>query len=64
MMQTVGERKRLFVSGRLLEYWEHPEVPFGWTAEELQAYADRGDWVLLFNGLALTAPWPEPPYPS
>ena len=58
------ERKRLFVAGDLLEYWEHPEVPFGWTPEELQDYADGGAWVLLFNGLVLTAPWPASPYPS
>ena len=61
-MRTVVQRKRMFVAGRLVEYWEHPEVSFGWTPEELRNYAD--DWVLLFNALALTAPWPEIPYPS
>ena len=63
-MQTGLHRKRMFVSGRLVEYWEHPQVRFGWTAEDLQGYADRGEWVLLFNGLTLAAPWPETPYPS
>ena len=63
-MRTVVQRKRMFVAGRLVEYWEHPEVSFGWSREELQGYADRGDWVTLFNGLALTAPRPDIPYPS
>ena len=63
-MPMLAQRKRLFVAGRLVEYWEHPEVSFGWTPEELQDYAGRGDWVGLFNGLALMAPWPETPYPS
>jgi hypothetical protein len=58
------QRERIFVSGRLIEYWEHPEVSFGWTPEELQGYADGGAWVLLFNGLALTAPRRETPHPS
>jgi hypothetical protein len=63
-MPTAVQRNRMFVSGRLVEYWEHPEVSFGWTPEELQGYADGGAWVLLFNGLALTAPQRETPHPS
>ena len=53
-MQTTIQSKRLFVSGQLVEYWEHPDVAFGWTREDLQTYADRGDWVLLFNAILLT----------
>jgi hypothetical protein len=63
-MRTVVQRRRMFVAGQLVEYWEHPEVSFGWSPDELQDYADRRDWVPLFNGLALTAPWPDTPYPS
>jgi hypothetical protein len=37
-------------------YWEHPEVPFDWTRDALEHYAERRDWVLLFNALILTAP--------
>ena len=38
--------RRMFVSGQLVEYWEHPEVAFGWSREDLRDYAARGDWVL------------------
>ena len=57
-METASQRRRVFVSGQLVEYWEHPDVAFGWTREDLQAYADRGDWVLLFNAILLTGPCP------
>jgi hypothetical protein len=50
---------RMFVSGRLLEYWEDPDVRFDWTRDALERYADRRDWVLLFNALVLTAPAAE-----
>ncbi len=36
-------------------YWEHPDVPFGWTRDALERYVERGDWVLLFNALVLSA---------
>jgi hypothetical protein len=29
----------------VLEYWEHPDIPFGWTREDVRGYAERGDWV-------------------
>ena len=53
-METPSQRRRVFVSGQLVEYWEHPDVAFGWTHEHLQTYADREDWVLLFNAILLT----------
>ena len=31
----------------------------GWEHEHLQAYVDRGRWVLLFNALVLTGPRPR-----
>jgi hypothetical protein len=55
-MNAVGTRQRIFVSGQLVEYWEHPEIAFGWTREYLQDYAERGEWVLLFNAVLLTSP--------
>jgi hypothetical protein len=52
------QTKRVFLSGQLVEYWENAELPFGWAHEDLQAYLDRGQWVLLFNAMALNAPRP------
>ena len=50
-----GATRRLFVSGDLVEFWEDPSIPFGWTRDYLQYYANRRAWVLLFNAVALTA---------
>ena len=55
-MQAVVRTRRVFVSGQLVEYWENAELPFGWAREDLQAYLDRGQWVLLFNAMALNVP--------
>ena len=57
-MEIAAQLRRVVVSGQLLEYWEHPDVAFGWTLEDLQTYADRGYWVLLFNAILLTSPRP------
>jgi hypothetical protein len=46
-------RQHFYLDGQPIEYWEDPELPFRCTAEDLQGYATRGDWVLLFNALAL-----------
>jgi len=58
-MNAAVSRKRLFVEGQLVELWENPEAPFGWTAEHLRAYTRRGAWALLFNALLLTNPRPQ-----
>jgi len=58
-MLTAINSRRFFVSGQLVEYWEHPEVRFGWDPEDLQGYVDREDWLSLFNAIVLTAPRPE-----
>ena len=55
-MRTAIPPRRLFVCGRQLEYWEHPDVPFGWTREDLEGYAKRGHWVFLFNAILLAVP--------
>ena len=52
-------RKRIFVSGQLVEFWEDPEVTFDWAREDLRRYADREEWVLLFNAVMLTVPGAE-----
>ena len=59
IMKSATSCRRVFVSGQLVEYWEHPDVAFGWTLEDLRTYADQGDWVLLFNAILLTDPRPE-----
>ena len=63
-MDVTVARKRIFVSGQLLELWEHPEVSFGLTQEHLDSYVARGAWVLLFNAVVLTAARPAPAYES
>jgi hypothetical protein len=45
----------IYVSGRLIEFWEDPDHPFGCAEADLQGYLDREAWVLLFNALTLTA---------
>ena len=57
-MKSVIHTKRVFLSGQLVEYWENADLPFGWAHEDLQAYLDRGQWVLLFNAVTLSAPRP------
>ncbi len=46
-------RQCFYLDGEPIEYWEDPNLPFRCTAHDLQGYATRGDWVLLFNALAL-----------
>jgi hypothetical protein len=42
----------MYVSGRLVEFWEDPDHPFGCAQADLQGYLDREAWVLLFNALS------------
>ena len=58
-MLTAVHSRCFFVSGQLVEYWEDPDVRFGWDPEDLQDYVDREDWLSLFNAIILTAPRPE-----
>jgi len=51
--------KRMFVAGQLVELWEDPEMAFGWGRDDLERYADREQWVLLFNAMMLSVPCPE-----
>jgi hypothetical protein len=52
-MEHLGTRKRFYLDGEPIEYWEDPGLPFHCTADDLRSYAKRGDWVLLFNALTL-----------
>src|SRR5262249_4352200 len=63
-MNGIIETRQLFVAGQLVDYWESPDHPFGWAHDDLQAYVDRREWVLLFNAVALTAARPAAPYGS
>ena len=60
MTASLIRRTRIFVSGQLVEFWEDPEVMFGWAPEDLRRYADREDWVRLFNAVMLSVPGTEP----
>src|SRR4249920_46664 len=40
-------RQRFYLDGEPVEYWEDPNLPFRCTADDLQSYATRGDWVML-----------------
>jgi hypothetical protein len=53
-MEGLGTARQCFyLDGDPIEYWEDPNLPFRCTAEDLQGYVKRGDWVLLFNALTL-----------
>jgi hypothetical protein len=49
--QTI--RRQIYVAGEPVEFWEHPDLTFGWTSDDLERYALDGDWVLLFNAMML-----------
>jgi hypothetical protein len=50
----------LYLDGELVEVWEDPHQPFGWSPEDLSGYIERSDWVALFNAVMLTTPWELP----
>jgi hypothetical protein len=45
---------RTYVAGKLIEFWEDPDRPFGCTEADLRRYAARRAWVTLFNAVVLT----------
>lgn len=55
MHTGLREKRRFYLSGQAVELWEDELLPFGWTQDDLQEYADRGKWELLFNALVLNA---------
>ena len=40
------------------ELWEDPDLPFGCEPHDLERYAERRDWVMLFNAI-MVAVTPE-----
>lgn len=50
-MDTILRRIRL--GDRTVEVWENPDVPFACSSEAFARCVAAGDWVLLFNVLAL-----------
>ena len=54
-MNTSTERRCFYVSGQAVELWEDAATPFGWTRDDLAAYAAEGEWELLFNALVLNS---------
>jgi hypothetical protein len=54
-MQRNQVRSWVRLQSGLVEIWENPDAPFAYGADAFQRYAARGEWVLLFNALALSA---------
>lgn len=52
-MQTFIHRRQFFVAGEALELWEDPQLPFGLTFDDLEAYCLGSRWELLFNAIVL-----------
>ncbi len=50
-----GERKKFFVEGRQVDFWEDPNIPFAWNRDDLEEYAMREEWVKLFNAIMLAS---------
>ena len=53
-----GETCTVIIEGEPFEVWENPEVPFGSDREDLDAYAESGQWEFLWNALVLAADSP------
>ncbi|MEW6273186.1 MAG: hypothetical protein AB1689_28235 [Thermodesulfobacteriota bacterium] len=54
-MQIASTRQRLFVAGQQIEFWEHPDLPFGCALNDLETYCLNARWELLFNAMVLAA---------
>ena len=57
-ISTGSERRFYYVSGQAVELWENAESPFGWSSDDLEVYAHKGAWELLFNALVLSSAAP------
>jgi len=49
--ETTG--RRVWIAGRAIDVWEHPEVHFSWTQTAIQGYITAGRWESVFNALVL-----------
>ena len=54
-MNRVQMRSWVRLKSGMVEIWENPDAPFAYGAEAFRSYAARGEWVLLFNALALSS---------
>lgn len=45
--------RRFFVSGEAFELWENPDLAFDSEPDDVDRYARRGRWDLVFNALVL-----------
>lgn len=59
VMNTQIGSRRVYISGQQIEVWENPDLPFRCTYEEIKGYAERQNWVMLFNALVLSAEAPQ-----
>lgn len=50
-----GETCKVMIEGEPFEVWENPEVPFGNDPQDIDAYAQKGQWEYLWNALVLAA---------
>jgi hypothetical protein len=53
-MNASCESQVYFVAGKAVELWENNSQPFGWSDDDLDGYAQYGQWELLFNALVLS----------
>ena len=56
---SASERRFYYVSGQPVELWENSDSPFGWSSDDLEVYANKGAWELLFNALVLSSAAPQ-----
>lgn len=54
MYAETGSR-RIWVDGRPIDVWEHPQVRFSWTPGAIQGYVRAEQWESVFNALVLLA---------
>lgn len=47
------QTRRFFLSGEMVELWENPDFPFCCSRDGMEAYAEDGEWILLFSALTL-----------
>ena len=59
-MECIPSTRRVLLGDQLVEVWEDPSVPFGWSVEHLCDYLEQADWLFLFNAVMLTTPWELP----
>jgi hypothetical protein len=45
--------RRIWIAGRAIDLWEHPQVRFSWTSDAIRTYAHAEQWEAVFNALVL-----------